>query len=80
MESYILQFFGIVALLFLVPCFLAMPIDSQREYVDKWEPFDIKNNPHVDRYESSYSKFGVPSDSLVGTIHDFIAPRPASRI
>lgn len=80
-ESYLLQFLGIVTLLFLmVLCVLVTPAYSQQEYVDKWEPFDIKNNPHVDRYESSYNKFGVPSDSLVGTIHHFIAPRPAREI
>ncbi|KAI9564946.1 hypothetical protein GHT06_008687 [Daphnia sinensis] len=78
MEVHV-QALGIVTLLFLVLCVLVTPAISQREYVDKWEPFDIQNNPHVDRYESSYNKFGLPSDSLVGSIHEFIAPRPLAR-
>lgn len=50
---------------------------QQRPYVDKWEPFDIRNNPHVDKFESSLTQFGVAnlaSGSLAGTVQAFAAP------
>ena len=57
----------------------ATEVYSQEPYVDKWEPFDIQNSPHVDRFESNYNKFGASSDSHLGTIYEFIAENPAVR-
>lgn len=65
-------------LIFLVLYIITL-VKSQEQYVDKWEPFDIQNSPHVDRLESNYNKFGYPSESQVGTIHEYISQNPASR-
>ena len=73
------QSVGILPLVFLVMALVVMTVDGQGSYVDKWEPFDIKNNPQVDVYESSYSQFGPPSKPLVGTIYEYIA-RPGARL
>ncbi|EFX88670.1 hypothetical protein DAPPUDRAFT_310961 [Daphnia pulex] len=73
-----IYFFVSVALIFLM-VYSTTPVNSQQEaYVDKWEPFDIQNSPHVDRFESNYNKFGVSPESQVGTIHEFIAQSPAA--
>lgn len=76
--SYFVQFFVSVALVFLV-VHSTTPVNSQQEaYVDKWEPFDIQNSPHVDRFESNYNKFGASPESQVGTIHEVYCPEPSS--
>lgn len=68
---FIQQCFSVIGLILLV-FYASTPTTCQQHqpYVDKWEPFDIKNNPQVDKFESSLTQFGALNS---GTIYEFAA-------